>query len=128
MKNSSTKFVTSFSHTNFRWNLTKMSSLLMFLNAIYAESFIIYNLIIFILMSNLILFNWKNSVKKELSFLEVPTDLSLPSFYLWAESNRFFCHLMNSPLGRQKTYMSHTSVTLLLQIPNVHVSPPSLPF
>lgn len=56
MKNSSTKIVTSFSYTNFTWNLTKMSSLLMFLNAIYAESFITYNLIIFILMSNLIFF------------------------------------------------------------------------
>lgn len=66
-----------------------MSSLLIFLSAIYIESLLILH--VNYIPSNVgfdTLFNWRNSVKKELSDLLVTTELSLPSFCLWAVSSR----------------------------------------
>ena len=66
-----------------------MSSLLIFLSEIYIESLLILH--VNYIPSNVgfdTLFNWRNSVKKELSDLLVTTELSLPSFCLWAGSGR----------------------------------------
>lgn len=56
MKNTYTKIVSFFSYTNFSWNLTKMSSFLMFLHVTYIEVFMWHVVIIIIPASKLILF------------------------------------------------------------------------
>lgn len=66
-----------------------MSSPLIFLSAIYIESLLILH--VNYIPSNVgseTLFNWRNSVSKELSDLLVTTELSPPSFCLWAGSGR----------------------------------------